>query len=149
MCDADLSMPLEEISRFLPPNLTDFDVAIGSREAPGAKRFNEPVYRHLGGRVINLLIRLLALPGLNDTQCGFKCFQKDAAREIFTKAVISGWSFDVEVLFIARLRGYRIVELPIPWYFNPKSKLSLVKDTFQLVADIFKIRKNAREGKYF
>ena len=148
MCDADLSMPVEEIGRFLPPNLTDFDVAIGSREAPGAKRFNEPIYRHLGGRAINLIIRLLALPGLNDTQCGFKCFQRDAAKEIFTRTVISGWSFDVEALFIARLRGYRIVELPIPWYFNPMSKLSLLKDTFQMVADIIKIRQNAREGKY-
>jgi dolichyl-phosphate beta-glucosyltransferase len=148
MCDADLSMPVDEIGRFLPPNLTNFDIALGSREAFGAHRYNEPVYRHLGGRAINMIIRLLALPGLNDTQCGFKCFEKGAAKRIFERATISGWSFDVEVLYIARLYGYRIVELPIPWFFNPKSKLSLVKDTVRMMADIIRIRQNARQGKY-
>ena len=76
MCDADLSMPIEEVKRFLPPALPDLDVAIGSREVPGARRYNEPMHRHLGGRFINLLIRMLILPGLQDTQCGFKCFRR-------------------------------------------------------------------------
>jgi glycosyltransferase involved in cell wall biosynthesis len=68
MCDADLSMPVSEINRFLPPDLTDFDIAIASREAPGAVRYNEPEYRHVGGRAVNLMIRLFAWPGLHDTQ---------------------------------------------------------------------------------
>ena len=79
LCDADLSMPVEEINRFfalLPP---DIDIAIGSYEAPGAVRYHEPIYRHLGGWMINLIIRLLALPGLQDTQCGFKCLRANAA----------------------------------------------------------------------
>ncbi len=148
MCDADLSMPVNEISRFLPPNLTDFDLVIGSREAPGAKRFNEPFYRHIGGRAINFIIRLLALPGFHDTQCGFKCFTNEAAKRIFNQLTFSGWSFDVEALFIARLSGFKIVELPIPWYFDPHSKLALVKDTFRMISDIIQIRQNARRGFY-
>jgi glycosyltransferase involved in cell wall biosynthesis len=72
MCDADLSMPITEVSRFLPPELEDFDIAIASREAPGAVRFNEPEYRHWGGRGVNMMIRLFAIPELRDTQCGFK-----------------------------------------------------------------------------
>ena len=83
MCDADLSMPVTEINRFVPPALPDADIAIASREAPGAVRYNEPTYRHLVGRVFNTLIRLLALPTLNDTQCGFKCFRGEIVAELF------------------------------------------------------------------
>ena len=72
MCDADLSMPVEDINRFIPPALNDFDIAIASREAKGAVRYNEPAYRHLVGRIFNTMIRVLALPDLNDTQCGFQ-----------------------------------------------------------------------------
>ena len=99
MCDADLSMPITEINRFLPPTLDNFDIAIASREAPGSVRYNEPGYRHWGGRGINLLIRLLALPGLRDTQCGFKCFRADIAEDIFRYQTFSGISFDPEVLY--------------------------------------------------
>jgi dolichyl-phosphate beta-glucosyltransferase len=148
MCDADLSMPIEEILRFLPPALEDFDIAIASREAPGAKRYDEPFYRHYGGRMINLMIRLLALPGLHDTQCGFKCFTRPAAIDLSRSQTLTGWSFDVELLYIARLRGYRIVEIPIPWYFNPNSKLSLLRDTLNMTSDILNIRRNARRGVY-
>jgi hypothetical protein len=148
MCDADLSMPLNQINRFLPPQLTDFDLAIASREAPGSVRYNEPHYRHWGGRAINLLIRLLALPGLRDTQCGFKCFHHTVAKDLFRRQTLTNWSFDIELLYIARLRGYRIVELPIPWYFNPESKLNVVKDALRMVLDIIHIRQNARLGVY-
>ncbi|MEN6409983.1 MAG: glycosyltransferase, partial [Anaerolineaceae bacterium] len=75
ICDADLSMPVEEINHFLPPVLTGVDVAIGSREAPGAVRYNEPAHRHFIGRAFNLLVKMIVLPGLEDTQCGFKCFR--------------------------------------------------------------------------
>jgi glycosyltransferase involved in cell wall biosynthesis len=148
MCDADLSMPIEELPRFLPPALDGAQIAIASREAPGAVRYNEPAYRHLGGRVINWMIRLLALPGFQDTQCGFKCFQAAAARDIFTRLTLLGWSFDVEALLIARRRGYRIVELPIPWYFNPDSKLNLLQDTLRMAIDLLKLRRNALVGRY-
>ena len=88
ICDADLSMPIEELEKFLPPVLNGFDIAIASREAPGAVRYNEPSYRHWGGRAINLVIRLLILPGLNDTQCGFKCFRAEAAEKIFRQQTL-------------------------------------------------------------
>jgi glycosyltransferase involved in cell wall biosynthesis len=148
MCDADLSMPVGEISRFLPPVLQDFDIAIGSREAQGAIRFNEPEYRHLGGRAVNTMIRLLALPGLQDTQCGFKCFRAAPAEELFALQTLPGWSFDIELLYIARRRGYKIVEVPIPWYFNPESKLNVVQDAFKMGMDIFTIHLNNFKGVY-
>ena len=140
MCDADLSMPVTEINRFFPPELEGFDISIASREASGAVRYNEPAYRHFVGRIFNTLIRVLALPELNDTQCGFKCFKAAIAEDLFRDLNITGWSFDVEILYLAQRRGYRIVEIPIPWYYNPDSHISVVKDSFQMAIDIFKIR---------
>jgi dolichyl-phosphate beta-glucosyltransferase len=128
--------------------LEGYDVVIASREAPGAVRYNEPFYRHFGGRLINWMIRLLALPGLQDTQCGFKCFRASAAETLFRRLTLTGWSFDVEVLYIARQLGMRIAELPIPWYFNPESKLNLVQDSFKMVSDLLTMRRNARKGLY-
>jgi glycosyltransferase involved in cell wall biosynthesis len=97
MCDADLSMPIEQVNRFLPPALRDFDVAIGSREVKGARRYNEPAHRHLGGRLINLIIRLLILPSLQDTQCGFKCFRADVARDLFAHQLDRYASIELEM----------------------------------------------------
>lgn len=148
ICDADLSMPIEEIQKFIPPDLTDFDIAIGSREAPGAIRYNEPSYRHLGGRAINLAIRLLILPGLNDTQCGFKCFSAKAAEDVFRQQTILGWSFDIENLYIARRKKIRIKEIPIQWHYDPDSKVSAVRDALRMLSDIFRIHINAWRGKY-
>ena len=146
--DADLSMPLSEVNRFLPPALSDYDIVIASRETAGAKRYNEPYRRHLSGRIFNTLIRLVVLPGLEDTQCGFKCFQAQAVEEIFPLQTMPGWSFDVELLYIARRKGYRIKEIGIPWYFNPETKVSLVRDLLRMAADLFAIRRNARKGLY-
>lgn len=148
MADADLSMPIEEISRFLPPKLNAFDIAIASREAPGSIRFNEPGYRHLGGRMINALIRWFALPGLHDTQCGFKCFRAGIAEDLFKSQEIEGWAFDVEVLYIARKRGYRIIEVPIPWYFNPETKLRPTQDALKMCIDIYNIKRDEKRGHY-
>lgn len=146
--DADLSMPIAEVARFIPPALPDAQVAIGSREAPGAVRYDEPSYRHVTGRVFNTIVRLLALPGLEDTQCGFKCFRGDIADEVFPLQTISGWTFDVEVLFIARRRGYRIVEVGIPWYFNADSKIRVARDASRMFLDLINIRLNAWAGRY-
>lgn len=148
MCDADLSMPVDEINSFLPPALPNADIVIGSREAPGAVRYNEPQYRHLGGRAVNTMIRLLALPGLNDTQCGFKCFRAPVAEELFRLQTLTGWAFDVELLYLARLRGYSIVELPIHWYFNPESKLNVFQDAIKMGMDILTIHWNKLRGVY-
>lgn len=147
-CDVDFSMPISEIVRFIPPALPDCQVAIASREAPGSVRYNEPYYRHLSGRVFNTLVRWLALPGLQDSQCGFKCFRGDIADEIFPLLTNTGWAFDVEVLFIARQRGYRIVEVPIPWYFNPESKIRMLRDSWRMLRDLILIRANNLRGLY-
>ena len=146
MCDADLSMPVEEIVKFIPPKLQDFDIAIASREAKGAVRYNEPSYRHWGGRGINFLIQTLILPGLNDTQCGFKCFRAEVAEDIFNRQTLMGWSFDIELLYIARHHGYRIVEIPIHWYHFSDSKVSALRDALRMIQDIFRIHANARRG---
>jgi dolichyl-phosphate beta-glucosyltransferase len=148
MCDADLSMPVEEINLFIPPALADFDIAIASREAPGAVRYNEPALRHIVGRIFNSMIRVLALPELNDTQCGFKCFRASVVEDLFKRQTLPGWSFDVEILFIAKQRGYRIVEIPIDWYFNPDSKIKVFKDSLRMAIDLLTIRANAMRGKY-
>jgi dolichyl-phosphate beta-glucosyltransferase len=148
MCDADLSMPISEIVRFLPPVANNYDIAIASREAPGAVRYQEPSYRHFIGRGYNLLIRWLALPGLNDTQCGFKCFRGEVAEDIFRRQTFSGWSFDVEILFIAQHRGYRIIEVPIPWYYNAESKIRVFRDSFNMGKDLLTMRLNAWRGVY-
>jgi len=142
MCDVDLSMPVEELSKFIPATNQSFDIAIASREAEGAVRYHEPEYRHIGGRLINFAIRLLILPGLNDTQCGFKCFRADVVESIFPSQRISGWSFDIEILFIARKRGYKIEEVPIHWYFDPETKLRATSDAIRMLRDIFLIHIN-------
>jgi dolichyl-phosphate beta-glucosyltransferase len=148
ICDADLSMPIEEVAKFLPPQLTGYQVAIGSREAPGARRYNEPAYRHLMGRVFSTLVKVLALPGFEDTQCGFKCFHGPAAADIFGVQVLDGMSFDVEALYIACKRGYRVVEVPIDWYYMSESRVRLVEDSLRMLLDILTIRSNWRQGKY-
>ena len=148
MCDADFSMPVTEINRFLPPAQTGFDILIASREAPGAVRYDEPAYRHFVGRVFNTMIRVVALPDLQDTQCGFKCFRDSVAEDVFRLQTLGGWSFDVEVLFIAKQRGYRIAELPIPWFFNPDSHVDVVRDSLQMALDLFRIRLKGLRGEY-
>jgi len=146
--DVDLSMPISEVNRFIPPILPRLDVAIASREVRGAVRYGEPYIRHIVGRGFNLLVRLLALPGLQDSQCGFKCFRGQVADELFARQTIDGWTFDVEVLFIARKRGYTISEIPIAWYYYPQSKMRVMPASFRMFADLWAIRRNGWQGKY-
>ncbi len=148
ICDADLSMPIEEVCKFLPPTFSSLEIAIGSREAAGAIRYDEPPYRHFIGRVFNLMVRVMALPGLQDSQCGFKMFRGDIAAEVFPLQTLTGMSFDVEVLFIARRKGYRIAEVAIPWYFNSDSRVRLFRDSFRMFFDLVSIRLNAVRGRY-
>jgi glycosyltransferase involved in cell wall biosynthesis len=148
ICDADLSMPIEEVNRFLPPESSSYDVAIASREVPGAIRYDEPAYRHWIGRVFNWLVRVVALPGLQDTQCGFKCFRAEVANNLFPDQTIHGWTFDVEVLFLAARRGYRVIEIPISWYYHPGTRVRILRDSIQMFIDLFRIRWNAIRGQY-
>ena len=148
ICDADLSMPVAEVARFLPPRLTEFDVAIGSREGHGARRIGEPIVRHLAGRVFNLAVQRLMVPGIDDTQCGFKMFTARAAETIFPRVTVDGWAFDIEVLHIARARGLRIVEVPIEWHYRRESQLSLMRDGIGMFTELLRIRQRARRGEY-
>jgi dolichyl-phosphate beta-glucosyltransferase len=148
MCDADLSMPIAEVEKFLPPAINGADIAIASREVKGAVRYNEPYLRHLTGRIFNNLIRLLVLPDLQDTQCGFKCFRAQIVEDIFSYQTLNGWSFDVEILYIAQRKGYRIREVPIHWYFNADTKISILKDSWHMFLDLLAIRANASRGLY-
>jgi len=148
LCDADLSMPIEQINRFLPAQLGEVDVAIGSREVPGAQRYAEPEYRHRIGRIFNTMVRWLVLPGLQDTQCGFKCFSAEVAEAVFPLQTLQGMSFDAEVLFIARKMGFVIQEVPIDWTFDPDSRVRLWQDSLRMAFDLLTIRWNALRGRY-
>lgn len=148
LCDADLSMPVKELPRFLPPVLADVDVAIGSREGHGARRIGEPLVRHLMGRAFNYTVQRALLPGIEDTQCGFKMFTGRAADAIFPRVTVTGWAFDIEVLYLARLLGLRIAEVPIEWHYHAESKVSMVHDSIGMVREVLRIRARARRGEY-
>lgn len=148
LCDADLSMPARELPRFLPPRIVDFDLAIGSREGYGSRRVGEPLRRHVLGRLFNHLVQWLVLDGTNDTQCGFKMFTARAAETIFPLVTIDGWAFDIEVLAIARRKGFRVVEVPIEWHYRPQSQVSMFSDGWRMVRDLRKIRARAASGLY-
>lgn len=150
MSDADLSVPIEDLPKFLPPMLPagSFAVAIASREVKGAVRHGEPGYRHLMGRVFNTLVRVLAVPKIQDTQCGFKCFTREAAQLLFPLQRIDGWGFDVEVLHIAAYHRLHMVEIPVNWYYGVNSRVRPVHDTLNMVKELLKIRANSRAGYY-
>jgi dolichyl-phosphate beta-glucosyltransferase len=147
-CDADLSMPIEEINKFLPPQNENDDICIGSREAIGAHRYGEPFLRHFTGRVFSWAVKRLVMGGFEDTQCGFKCFRAPAAEALFSRQRFSGWSFDVEVLYLARRMGFRIREIPIPWYYRSDSQVRMIKDSWQMLFDICRIRLHEARGTY-
>ena len=148
MCDADLAMPIEWIDAFLQRMEAGLDIVIGSREASGARRFDEPSYRHVMGRVFNRVVRMMAVRGIEDTQCGFKCFQENAALDLFQRQRIHGMGFDAEILYLARKKGYTIEEMPIDWYFQEVSKVRPVADTIDMFKDTVLIRLRDVLGRY-
>lgn len=158
-CDADLSTPIEEVSHVLPFLRAGYDLAIGSREAPGAHRFDEPPFRHLMGRVFTRLVHLVTGQKFEDTQCGFKAFSRQAAQDIFSRVQLYGpntpviqhakvTGFDVELLFLARKRGLRIREVPVRWYYSPGSKVDPLRDSLQNLLDVLKVRLYDLQGRY-
>jgi len=148
MTDADLSTPIEELDRLCARMDEGHDVVIGSRARPGARiEVRQPWYRESMGRLFNLFVRALVVPGVTDTQCGFKLFSAAAARDVFSSARLDGFSFDVEVLFLARRKGYRIAEVPVVWRNDAASRVSLVRG-FLAFPDLLRIRANAWSGRY-
>jgi glycosyltransferase involved in cell wall biosynthesis len=156
--DADLATPIAYLHEFLAAIENGADVVIGSREGLGANRVGEPIYRHLMGRAFNLLVQGLLLPGIDDTQCGFKAFTRFAAREIVRRAklyadqqTITGarvTAFDVEMLVIARKLGLKVVEVPVIWTYGTHSKVNPVKDTAVNLRDIATIKLNSLRNAY-
>jgi glycosyltransferase involved in cell wall biosynthesis len=150
MADADLSMPPAEIARFLDlarRNPAHVHVVVASREAPGARRIGEPWRRHAVGRVFNRLVQVLVLPGIDDTQCGFKLFSARAATAVFPRTTLDGFAFDVEVLLLARRAGFTVHEIGIEWHCRPDSRVSVWRGAAAF-ADVLRVRWNAWTGRY-
>ena len=140
LCDADLSMPIEQVERFLPTQIGKAVIVVGSREALNSRRIGEPLRRHLMGRFYNWLVRLMAVPGISDTQCGFKCFPGEQASALFQQQRTNGFAFDVEILFLARQSGLTVTEIGIDWYFREESKVRPLLDSVVMTWDLIKIR---------
>lgn len=146
--DADNSTPLSQVDKLLK-EIEKYEVVIGSRYGNGGRLANpQPFYRILGGRVLNLIIQALAARGIKDTQCGFKLFQNKAAKEIFRRETFDRFSFDIEILAIARKLGFKVYEAGIIWYDDPHSTVNPIKDGIQMVKDSWKVRENILRGKY-
>jgi dolichyl-phosphate beta-glucosyltransferase len=148
MTDADLSTPIEELEKLMAELDRGFDVAIGSRAIEGARiDVHQPLYREAMGRAFNALVQRLLLPGLHDTQCGFKLFSAAAAEAAFSAGRLDGFSFDVEALFLARRRGLRIAEVPVVWRNDAATRVSLGAGGAAFL-DLLLIRRLARRGVY-
>jgi dolichyl-phosphate beta-glucosyltransferase len=146
--DADLSTPIEELAKLEAEVDRGFDVAIGSRAVRGALiEVRQPAYREAMGRLFNRLVQALLLPGLCDTQCGFKLFTARAARTAFSLSSLDGFSFDVEALFVARHQGLRIAEVPVTWRNDAATRVGLGGGAAAFV-DLARIRLRARRGAY-
>jgi dolichyl-phosphate beta-glucosyltransferase len=146
--DADLSWSVDDLKRFMSFVDAKNPVVIGSREGLGARRIGEPVYRHLMGRVFNRVVQALAVPGVEDTQCGFKAFRADAAKAIFTRQRLDGFGFDVEVLYLARRLGYPIRVVPLHWEHKENSRVAPLRDTLAMLTDVLRVRLNGWRGRY-
>jgi glycosyltransferase involved in cell wall biosynthesis len=155
--DADLSTPILYADDLLDALEGGADVAIGSREGAQARRIGEPIYRHLMGRVFNIMVQLLAVPGINDTQCGFKAYTRPAGRSIFRRTRLHVrkrvrgpmvTAFDVETLYIARRMNLRIVEIPVSWTHASGSKVNPILDSARMFRDVLQVRYFALRGRY-
>ncbi len=147
--DADNATPLSEFEKLSPGLERGFEVVIGSRATDRSQvMVSQPLYRQAIGRVGNLLVQLLATPGLWDTQCGFKAFSHRAAKVIFPLQTIDGFGFDVELLFIARKKGFQVLETSVQWFDAPGSKVNAVRDSFRTLMELFLIRWNGWKGTY-
>jgi dolichyl-phosphate beta-glucosyltransferase len=140
--DADFSTPIDELVKLTAAINAGSDVAIGSRAKRGSKvEVSQPAHRVLMGKIFNLIVQVVVLPGFWDTQCGFKLWKGPAAREVFAEMKLDGnVAFDVEVLYRARHHGYRIAEIPVRWYDSIPSRISPLRHSAEALADIAKIR---------
>jgi glycosyltransferase involved in cell wall biosynthesis len=157
--DADLATPLPYIEEFRDRARTGCDIVIGSREGPTAQRIGEPAYRHVMGRIFNLLVRALLLRDIHDTQCGFKLFRRPVVEVLLHKTrlystpgtSVSGarvTAFDVEMLVVARRHGFNICVVPVVWTYGSNSKVNPVRDTLNNLFDVLHVKANDLRGRY-
>lgn len=145
--DADNKVPIEEYDKFRPVLEKGIEVAIGTRRGGATIERAQPLYRQLGSKgFLYFMQTVVGLPGINDTQCGFKFFQRDCAKELFRRQKVDAYMFDVEILAIARRLGYRIEQVPVRWRDDADSRLNLVSGNLKNVRDIFKIGLQHRFG---
>ncbi len=160
LCDSDLSTPISELKKLsVWARDQGYDIVIGSREGIGAQRIGEPFYRHFIGRIFNFFVQAVLLPGINDSQCGFKLFNKKSAKDIFSRLKIYGpdapvlekaylGAWDVEVLYLARKLKYKIKEVPVIWTFVKTTRLNFFETSIKMVRDVIKVRINDIRGVY-
>jgi dolichyl-phosphate beta-glucosyltransferase len=149
MWDADCSMPPEELPRLLAPILAgSAEIAIGSRYAPGARTVKQPRYRVIWGRLCNKFVQRWLVPRVLDTQCGFKAFTSRAALNLFGSATIDGWAFDLEILALARRRGFAIEEIGVAWKDDERSHINPLTDFWKVIREALTIRRNLARGVY-
>jgi len=141
--DADLSTPIEEVEHLMAALEAGRDIAIASRALPESRLpVRQPWYRELVGRVGNILVRLVAVRGIADTQCGFKLFPREIAQRLFGAQRMGGIAFDMEVLFLAQRLGMKIAEVPVTWVDSPDTRISRVRDSMDALKDLARIRIN-------
>jgi len=147
--DSDLSAPIEEADRLFAAIAGGADIAIGSRWLEsGRQTHRQPLYRQFFGRCYNFVTRLVMGLPFADTQCGFKAFRREAAQTVFGLQTIEGWGFDPEILFIALKRGYRVVEVPVTWAHDERTRMKYLKDGAKMLREMSTIRWNALTGHY-
>lgn len=148
--DADLSTPIEELDKLLPFLLSgEAEIAIASRGLPQSQLLvRQPWHREMLGRLFNLVVQVVATPGIWDTQCGFKLFYGEVAERLFFLQTLNGFAFDVEVLYLARKFGYRVVEIPVRWLNDPNTKVQTLRHGLQMLRDLLLIRLNDLRGRY-
>ena len=147
--DVDLSTPIEEASKLRAALAAGADVAIGSRRLAGSDvQVHQPWLREMAGRAFSGLVSLLLLPGIHDSQCGFKAFRRAAAQALFGRQRLDGFGFDAEILWLARQLGYRVAEIPIVWRDDRRSNVRLVRDSGGMLLDLGRVRLNSWAGRY-
>lgn len=145
ICDADMSTPIEEVERLSSYMKDGYDIVIGSRGADESDvRVKQPWYRERMGRTFNLFVRIILMKGFKDTQCGFKLFNGDILRSIAQDMRINGFCFDVEILYLAKKKGYKVKETGVPWDNSPDSKVKVITSSANMFLDLFKIKKMHR-----
>ena len=155
--DFDQATPISEVQQVIEKVNQGFQVVIGSRELKGAKRHKEPLLRHIMGRVFNLFVQIIAVRSIKDTQCGFKAFTDEATKMLFNSMVVYKdhkvsdaymGAFDVELIFLARKRGFKITQIPVKWRYVESQRVNPAKDSIRMLLDILKIRMAYLTGKY-